>query len=142
MPGSNWQSKQIPLAHEPFRVGDGVTGLLSLFQLFMMNRDTVVQAVIPAERTRGPVLLFAGDMDTIWPATQMAAAVCQRMATQLGRGCRHMDFPEAGYRLDEAFDSGGSVASQAAANMAVQQDISRFLKKVNKPRVARRWTPL
>jgi dienelactone hydrolase len=48
----------------------------------VLHSDSAATAVIPVERIRGPVLLFSGDLDPLWPATFMAELITARLESK------------------------------------------------------------
>lgn len=76
----------------------------SLFRAALRNRETVARAQIPAERTRGPILLISGGDDHVWPASHMAEMICARLRAQnFAHSVEHLHYPNAGHELRYPF---------------------------------------
>jgi dienelactone hydrolase len=95
-------------------------------------------AVIPVERTNGPILLVSGEADQMWPATRMGERIMQRLASHAHPfRSRHVHYPNAGHLmrapgvstqvLHGQFAFGGESAAQAAANRAAWSETLTFL---------------
>jgi dienelactone hydrolase len=59
-----------------------------------------LEAVIPAELTRGPILLVSAGEDNVWPSAQMARAIADRLESS-GHSFGHqvLEYPDAGHSL-------------------------------------------
>jgi dienelactone hydrolase len=105
--------------------------------------------MIPVEQIAGPILLISGgDDQTYGPAFQEAAV--QRLAS-LGHpgSCRHIVYPDAGHLIAAVpyrpttqsvfpgpgvpFQYGGTPAADAAARLAMWQEVRRFLDSPRRP---------
>jgi dienelactone hydrolase len=51
-----------------------------IYEAALENREAVERAAIPVERIRGPILLISGNEDEVWPSTQMARMIMERLA--------------------------------------------------------------
>jgi dienelactone hydrolase len=115
----------------------------------LSHADQVAQAMIPVEQIAGPILLISGgDDQTYGPAFQEAAV--QRLAS-LGHpgSCRHIVYPDAGHLIAAVpyrpttqsvfpgpgvpFQYGGTPAADAAARLAMWQEVRRFLDSPRRP---------
>ena len=75
-----------------------------LFRAALRNRDAIARAQIPAERTRGPILLISGGDDHVWPASRMAEMICARLRAQnFTHSVEHLHYPKAGHELRYPF---------------------------------------
>ena len=95
-------------------------------------------AMIPVERSAGPVLLLSGGDDRVWPAERMCRMVVERMRRS-GRehDVQHLSFADAGHALfpyepDSAsqpmpFDLGGSAAAIEKAHALAWPEVVRTL---------------
>jgi hypothetical protein len=93
-----------------------------------VDPQRMIAATIAVERIRGPVLLFSGDDDRMWPAGRMCDAVIARLAAHRHpHGFAHHRYPDAGHLLrapcmpTSVVDSpmmalGGAARGQALAN--------------------------
>jgi dienelactone hydrolase len=73
---------------------------LPLFQLMLAHRAAVEKATIPVEKINGPVLLVSGNDDRMWPSTQFADLVVERLKqAKHPYHDRHLAYPNAGHYL-------------------------------------------
>jgi len=62
--------------------------------------DAVRAAEINVERTRGAILLVSGGEDGIWPSSEMARSIMQRLRTKLFTyPYQHLEYPHAGHAI-------------------------------------------
>lgn len=72
--------------------------LRSLYAQSLTQEDKVREATIPVENINGPVLLFSGKDDRLWPATQMGDAVVARLAEkQFPFAFEHVAYEDGGH---------------------------------------------
>jgi dienelactone hydrolase len=110
-----WRGQAVPFTALPLRsfIARSVVpvGLLrrpvkfrKLFRLALRNREAVEPAMIPVERTRGPILLVSSGDDHVWPAGQMAEMIIARLkAHGFAHKVEHLHFPKAGHALRYPF---------------------------------------
>lgn len=115
IPCWTWNGEAIPFAPLPLRkfiVRSAIpVGLLrravkfrNLFRSALRNREAVVQAMIPAEKVRGPILLISGGDDGVWPAAAMAEMIVARLrACGFSYAVEHVNYPLAGHSLRYPF---------------------------------------
>jgi dienelactone hydrolase len=95
-------------------------------------------AVIPVERTNGPILLISGDDDQMWPSARMGDRIMERLAAHHHPfRSRHCRYPGAGHLmcppgvptsvLHGKFVLGGLGSAQASANRAAWSETLAFL---------------
>jgi len=115
---------------------------ISLRALFDLPVDPLAAsaAAIPVERIRGPVLVFSGDDDRMWPAGRMCDAVIERLTRHGHRHAfAHHRYPSAGHLLrvpcmpTSVVDSpmmalGGAPHGQALANRQSWVEVLRALE--------------
>lgn len=87
----------VALLHRPVK-------FRNLFRAALRNRDAIERAQIPAEQTRGPILLISGGDDHVWPAARMAEMICARLrARNFAHSVEHLHYPKAGHELRYPF---------------------------------------
>jgi hypothetical protein len=80
-------------------MGKPPIALRPLFEL-PVAPHVAAAAAIPVERIRGPVLLFSGQEDRMWPASAMCDAVIERLAKHgHAHAFAHHRYPGAGHLL-------------------------------------------
>jgi dienelactone hydrolase len=78
----------------------GTTGPVALrtaFESALSRVDIDDPAVIPVERSHGPILLVSGDMDAMWPSAEMGRVAERRAAARDFRGITHLIYQDAGH---------------------------------------------
>ncbi|MGH9863944.1 MAG: acyl-CoA thioester hydrolase/BAAT C-terminal domain-containing protein, partial [Candidatus Acidiferrales bacterium] len=76
----------------------------NLFRAALRNRSAIERAQIPAEHTRGPILLISGGDDHVWQAARMAEMICERLrARNFAHSVEHLHYPKAGHELRYPF---------------------------------------
>jgi dienelactone hydrolase len=74
------------------------TPLLPMHAGYLSNQSLVEPASIPVEQIQGPVLLFAGQEDQIWPSALFAEMVTKRLGEhQHPYPDRHLCYEHAGH---------------------------------------------
>lgn len=126
VPSSSWTDGGEPMPHIRFQGDETVRSLRDLYQVSLNKADDKEAARIKVENIDGPVLLFSGGQDTIWPASTMAADVCDTMR-QAGKNCIHHDYPDAGHLLDGDIVLGGDEATNTAAEQESNALIRQYL---------------
>ncbi|MET1259584.1 acyl-CoA thioester hydrolase/BAAT C-terminal domain-containing protein [Flagellimonas sp. DF-77] len=79
-----YQGKAIPFIAMDKPIGNATSNidLLAYWNKGLADSAAVAQAAIPVERIQGPILLFSGKDDQVWPSTKMANMIGQRLETQ------------------------------------------------------------
>lgn len=87
-----------PVAYLPYDISAPFTSVFDLYQRSLKFAGQHPGAVIPVERIGGPVLLFSGRADTLWPSSAMADQVIARLdAKHFRYSHRHIAYPDAGH---------------------------------------------
>ncbi len=115
----------------------------------MNDGATLARAAIPVERIGGPVLLFSGVDDQLWPSDIFAEQVVRRLkAHHFKHAVEHYSYENAGHRITRPYVptsdvrvvrphpvskrpnmSGGTPEGQARANVDSWQRLLSFLDK-------------
>lgn len=132
-PAWTWQGRGVPCLRWPS--GDPVAEVSEAeMRAYLEKNAKTAQAVIPAERIHGPILLISGTSDRIWPTTFF----CERIMARL-RAARHpylfqhVVYPEAGHLFTLPHMPttltwhGGDAAAMAHANADYWQQVRIFL---------------
>lgn len=71
---------------------------LSYWQRALADSSAVAQAAIPVERIQGPILLFSGLDDQVWPSAQMGQMIETRIArNQFAHPIKHFVYDSSGH---------------------------------------------
>jgi dienelactone hydrolase len=146
IPSWTWRGQPVPFAPLPLRnfmlrsavpvaVARRPVMFRNLFRAGLRNREAIVDAAIPVEQIRGPIMLVAGGDDHLWPAAEMCEAILARLKDH--RFCHALEYrhyPHAGHMLrypylpttsrqsrnrhlrNARFSFGGSAPADAEAN--------------------------
>jgi len=104
MSKSSWTLEGKPVPFVPFRMDSDCIErygfYLGLYLASLQNRQAVGRAVIPVERINGPILLFSGTDDAVWPASMMCEQVVERLKQRhFTFSFQHCSYDGAGHLL-------------------------------------------
>ena len=89
-----------PVPYLPYDMSKPFVSVFDLCQRSLANVPAHPEAVIAVERINGPVLLFSGTKDGLWPSGAMADQVIQRLDAKSFRYAHdHIAYPDAGHRV-------------------------------------------
>lgn len=138
--GSTWSAQGHPLPALPY--GSAGFGQETV-AMYASGLDAVGEhpdAVIPVERAGAPVLLVAGEDDTLWPSARMARDVERRARESGGPPVTVLAYPDAGHMAqgpppEEGTDPdvltslGGTAEGNRAATAAAWPATVAFLRE-------------
>lgn len=99
---SSWTLSGVPVPFVPYRApaASAPPGLLGAYVASIADREAVARAAIPVEHTRGAILLLSGAEDGLWPASEMAERVAERLrARAFAFPYAHVRYPQAGHSI-------------------------------------------
>ena len=106
--------------------------LRGLFQESLKNHEAVRKAEIEVEKINGPVLLFSGTQDTMWPSSEMCDMIVRRLENkQFKYKFEHVKYDNAGHTLDERFMKGGTKEGNKRARMDSTRRMLDFLNELS-----------
>ena len=139
MTGSSWTVGGVPLPYVPYDLSNGFISVHALYAGSLASAPA--EAEIPVEQIAGPILLVSGQADTLWPSTEMANRVEQRLrANNFPHGVTHLAYPDAGHAvfgapvradtpgLERVLSVGGTIDGLVAARADVWPRAIAFLK--------------
>ena len=139
MTGSSWTAGGVPLAYVPYDLSNGFISVHALYAGSLASAPA--EAEIPVEQIAGPILLVSGQADTLWPSTEMANRVEQRLrANGFPHGVTHLAYPDAGHAvfggpvradapgLERALGLGGTIDGLVAARADGWPRVLAFLR--------------
>jgi dienelactone hydrolase len=98
---SSWIYEERELPYVPYLITDRYRAsgeLVDLYRDSLMNRIAAEAARIPVERIHGPILLLSGEDDSMWPSTQMATEIMERLdALKHPYNDQHFAYRDAGH---------------------------------------------
>ena len=106
-PAWTYQGKGFAAASVDYEANDlGVTpvSLQPGFLKGLQDRPAVEAATIPVERIRGPVLLFSGKDDRLWPSVELASIAEKRLREHAHpHAVEHVAYDAAGHLIGHAY---------------------------------------
>jgi dienelactone hydrolase len=94
----SWTYKGVPVPFVPFDRSQPFTTTLDAYTRSLANRRAIEAAAIHVERIQGPILLFSGTDDKVWPSTLMAHLIIDRLArARFPMSYEHVRFDGAGH---------------------------------------------
>ncbi|HTS59230.1 MAG TPA: acyl-CoA thioester hydrolase/BAAT C-terminal domain-containing protein [Terriglobales bacterium] len=120
---------------------EGVRGLYAAS--LEADPDAVRAAEIPVEKTHGAILLVSAGQDGVWPSSEMAGRVMERLrANRFAYPYQHLEYPDAGHAIMGLRDVpavvksdrgelrfGGTDAANASARVDAWTKVFRFLRE-------------
>jgi uncharacterized protein len=138
-PRSSWSFDGKPVPFVPYAGDKGFdpSDLLGLYQRSLQQKEPVQNAVIPVERINGPLLLFSGADDRMWPSVGMCEMICQRLKeNNFGKEYNHFKYNNAGHTLSEYFMIGGTKEGNKEARLNSTEKMLDFLNRLEAERAA------
>jgi dienelactone hydrolase len=139
MTGSSWTAGGVPLAYVPYDLSNGFISVHALYAGSLAAAPA--EAGIPVEQIAGPILLVSGQADSLWPSTEMANRVEQRLrAHGFPHGVTHLAYADAGHAvfgppvradapgLERALGLGGTIDGLVAARADGWPRVLAFLQ--------------
>ena len=129
-PRSSWSYKGEQLPFVAYDASQGVdpANLRPLYELSLSHTEKVANAFIPVEKINGPILLLSGDDDGMWPASDMAEAMVDRLkANKFPHAFEHVKYENAGHTLNEFFMIGGTREGNKKARVDSGRTVLTFL---------------
>lgn len=133
-PRSSWTYKGKPLLFVPYDYGQGIDpqNLLKLYQQSLKQQEAVKQAEIQVEKINGPMLLFSGTGDTMWPSAEMCEMISHRLKEKnFKHKYEHIKYDKAGHTLDEYFMMGGTKEGNRKAGIDSTRRMLEFLNELS-----------
>ena len=128
---SSWTKGGQPLPFLPYAFGSDYRSIYGAYDNGLKALDQHPDAIIPAERIAGPVMLVCGKADSLWPSCPMAEQVAARLKT---KGFTHpvqlLEYDDAGHALfgvpvdkaNPAYPTLASLGGSADGNAAARAD--------------------
>lgn len=133
-PQSSWAYKGNPLPFVPYDFSQEADpqNLLEIYRHSLKQQDAVKQAGIQVEKINGPLLLFSGTSDAMWPSTEMCEMICSRLKeNDFRHKYEHIKYENAGHTLSEYFIMGGTEEGNKMARIDSAHRMLEFLKEIS-----------
>jgi len=96
-PSASWTAGGKPVAFVPYDFSKPFVSVLDLYQRSLPH-ETGSSAEIPVERICGPIVLVAGEDDTLWPSAHMCRLMEARLAAnKFPHSVETLIYPQAGH---------------------------------------------
>lgn len=134
LPCSSWTLGGKPVPFMPYDSRTAIApsdmhDIYKTFQVDLTKKEAVENAAIKVERIQGPVLLASGHDDEIWPAEEMADAICSRLkGKRFKYKYENLKYKNAGHTLDERWMIGGTFDGNKEARIDLGNQLLAFLK--------------
>lgn len=148
-PRSSWAHRGVPLpfvryVHASAERMQREGGLRGLYVASLAaDPDAVRAAEIPVERTCGAILLVSGGEDGVWPSSEMARSIVERLqANRFAYPYRHLEYRDAGHAIMGLasvpttvkvpwgeLHLGGTESANASARIDAWNNVLRFLRE-------------
>ena len=104
VPAWTLNGKPVPGMHGYFTQADLALSSRERFLKRMQDRGALARAEIAVERIDGPILLFSGKDDQLWPSDIFAARVVERLkARRFTHPVEHHSYENAGHAMTRPF---------------------------------------
>lgn len=96
--GSSWSADGAPLPYTPYDLSNGFTSIFNLYRDSLPGEPA--DSEIPVEAIAGPVMLVSGEADGLWPSTEMARRIEQRLKDRgFAYPVVNLSYPDAGHAV-------------------------------------------
>lgn len=132
-PRSSWTSNGKPVPFVPYDYSKGFNpnDLLSLYEISLEQSEAVKKATIEVQRINGPILLFSGVDDKMWPSVKMGDMICERLKDKkFNHKYEHFKYDKAGHTLNEYFMLGGTREGNKKARIDSTKKMLKFLEEL------------
>jgi dienelactone hydrolase len=134
---SSWSYKGDPIPFVPYVEYDFANvknyEFLEMYQLSLKNKSACENASIPVEKINGPILLFSGKEDKLWPSSEMSEMIIGRLKDKNFKySYEHIAYANAGHTLNEFFMLGGTFEGNQKARNDYNERVMMFLDKLAK----------
>lgn len=104
---------------------------IDLYKMSITQKQAVEKATIKVENINGPILLFSGKEDTMWPSSQMGEMIIKRLEeNDFHHWYKHVTYENAGHALHEKAVMGGTEDGNKKARIDSEERIFTFLSKL------------
>jgi uncharacterized protein len=134
---SSWSYKgeSIPFVpYAPFDYSKIVNSqYVELYNLSLKKTDADEKAVIHVENINGPILIFSGKEDKMWPSCQMGEMIIKRLNDKkFPFWYKHIEYDKAGHSFSDHSTLGGTEDGNKKARIESQKRIFNFLERLSK----------
>ena len=129
---SSWTITGVQVPFVPFDV-NGITNMDDYYAIYkqsLTQTELVERAVIKVEDINGPVLLFSGTDDKMWPSGIMAGMIINRLTSENFKfSFNNISYLGAGHVFSEYYTQlGGTAETNKAARLGAMEAVIEYLK--------------
>lgn len=133
---SSWSENGTPIPFVPFAPFDYSkivnSQYVGVYRLSLEQTEAVSKAAIKVENINGPILLLAGNADTMWPSGQMCKMIIKRLdENKFPHWYKLFSYEDAGHTLNDGYMMGGTVEGNKNAKINSKQMILDFLVRLS-----------
>jgi dienelactone hydrolase len=127
---SSWMIDGTQVPFVPFDV-TGVSNMNDYYAIYkqsLTQTEIVEKAAIKVEEINGPILLFSGTDDKMWPSGEMSEMLVNRLTTNnFHFSFKHISFEGAGHVFSEYYTQlGGTADSNKTARLKAMEAVISF----------------
>ncbi len=133
---SSWEYREERVSFLPYAAPHEVKGneIADMYRASLTHLDKYPDAIIPVENINGPILLFSGEDDNMWPATDMCNMIIDQLdSLKFAHSYEHISFKDAGHWLSEPHRDvslGGTENGNFLAGKRSQEKMGEFIKNL------------
>lgn len=132
---SSWSNKGESIPFVPYVKYDFTSvknhEFLEIYQLSLENKKAVEKATIAVENINGPILLFSGKDDKLWPSSMMSEMIMKRLRdNDFKFSYEHIAYENAGHTFNEHFMLGGTYEGNKEARNDYNEKCISFLESL------------
>lgn len=106
---------------------------VEVYKLSLEQTEYVKKAAIKVENINGPILLFAGKSDSMWPSNQMSEMVIKRLEeNKFSHWYKLYSYDNAGHTLNDGYMMGGTEEGNKNARIDSEKRVLDFLNHLSK----------
>ena len=134
---SSWSYKGQPLPfvpyYQPFDYSKVVNNQwIELYELSITQTEAVEKATIKVENINGPVLIFTGKEDAMWPSSKMGNMIIKRLNdNKFPHWYKHYAYENAGHSFDDISSMGGTPEGNNHARIDSEKRIFTYLHRLS-----------
>jgi dienelactone hydrolase len=105
---------------------------LDLYRLSLTQTEKVEEATIRVEDINGPVLIFSGKADVMWPSSRMGEMIVERLKQKnFSHSYEHIAYENAGHSLNENGFISGTENGNRKARLDSRRKTFEFLQRLS-----------
>ncbi len=132
---SSWSFKGQPVPFVPYAPYDydkKDAKYVEMYELSLEQTEAVKKATIKVENINGPILIYTGKEDPMWPSSKMGEMIIERLKeNNFPHRYEHIAYENAGHSLHELEYFGGTKEGNKKARIDSELRILDFLRRLS-----------